>query len=79
MASDDVLDHSSICVDKKVRSKVGASRGRDSPRKRVMKGVDERRVTGRGNVFVYVFRSSCSLYPLALCFLDALLYTDIYV
>jgi len=29
--------------------------------------------------FVYVSRSSDSLYPLALCFLDALLYTDIYV
>ena len=57
MASGDVLDHSSICVDIKVRSKVGASRRRDSPRKQVMKGVDERRVVGRGNLFVYV---SCS-------------------
>jgi len=51
MASSDALDHSSICVDIYVRSKVGASRGRDSPRKRVMKGVDERRVAGREDLF----------------------------
>ena len=67
MASDDVLDHSSICVDKKVRSKVGASRGRDSPRKRVMKGVDERRVAGRWDLFVYISRLvvRCILLPYA--------------
>ena len=51
MASCDALDHSSICVDMKVRSKVGASQSRDSPRKRVMKGVDERRVAGREDLF----------------------------
>lgn len=49
MASRYALDHPSIYVDIRVRSKVEASYSRDSPRKQVMKGVDERRVGGRGN------------------------------
>lgn len=51
MASSDALDHPSICVDIKVRSKVGASYSRDSPRK-LMKGGGERRGGLSGREFV---------------------------
>jgi hypothetical protein len=76
MASSDALDHPSICVDIKARSKVGASYSRDSPRKQVMKGGDERRVVGRRGICSCI-SSSGSLYPRGLCFLDPL--TSVYM